>query len=203
MDKNRLGEILSMGDNIVSMQDLVILQRLSEKYPYCSVFKVLCAKFAHILKSFNKEELLALAGVYVSDRHYLKIIIETISLVSMTTETVLNTKSPKDIMTQINSYEDEQLSDNPTRQELLERFLKIENPKTNIGEVSDSEIENVDKAIKQSAKTEFSIVTETMAKIYAKQGDKANAINIYTQLMEKNPDKRMYYANQIEILKNN
>ena len=113
-------------------------------------------------------------------------------------------KKKEDIITKINSYEDEQLSDNPTRQELLDRFLKVENPKPQTEDKTESQQDGViDRAIKQSASKDFKIVTETMAKIFAKQGDKTKAIQIYKQLIAQNPNKEMYYTNQIEILKNN
>ena len=82
MDKNKLSEILVMDDSIVSMQDLVIMKRLSDKYPYCSVFKVIVVKFAYILQSFNKSQLLAITSIYVSDREYLGKIISNLSIIS-------------------------------------------------------------------------------------------------------------------------
>lgn len=204
MDKDKLNDILSMDDSIISMQDLVITERLSVKYPYCSVFKVLVTKFAFILNNFNKNVLLQTTSIYVSDREHLKKILSEINLHKSQFKKIITENSREDIITKINSYEDEQLSDNPTKQELLEKFLKIENPKSN-SQNDDSlcEDKNIESAIKQSASKEFKIVTETMAKVYAKQGDKTKAIKIYKQLMTDNPQKEMYYANQIEILKNN
>lgn len=204
MDKDRLNDILSMDDSIISMQDLVVTERLSVKYPYCSVFKVLVTKFAFILNNFNKNALLQTTGIYVSDREHLKKILSEINLHKSQLKKIITENNRDDIITKINSYEDEQLSDNPTKQELLEKFLKIENPK-NDSQNNNSlcEDKNIESAIKQSASKEFKIVTETMAKVYAKQGDKTKAIKIYKQLMTDNPQKEMYYANQIEILKNN
>ena len=76
-------------------------------------------------------------------------------------------------------------------------------PEREVGDnVIVSSDDNIDRSIKQSAKDDFKIVTETMAKIYAKQGNKAKAIKIYQQLMSQNPKKSTYFANQIEILKN-
>ena len=115
-------------------------------------------------------------------------------------------KKKEDIITKINSYQDKQLSDNPTKQELLDKFLQIDNPKTVADKEPESTVQaddTIDKAIKKSVDSEFKIVTETMAKIYAKQGNKAKAIKIYQQLMQQNPKKSIYFANQIEILKNN
>ncbi len=204
MDKDRLNDILSMDDSIISMQDLVVTERLSVKYPYCSVFKVLVTKFAFILNNFNKNALLQTTSIYVSDREHLKKILSEINLHKSQLKKIITENNREDIITKINSYEDEQLSDNPTKQELLEKFLKVENPKSDSqNNNSLCEDKNIESAIKQSASKEFKIVTETMAKVYAKQGDKTKAIKIYKQLMTDNPQKEMYYANQIEMLKNN
>lgn len=201
MDKTKLNEILSMQDSIISMQELVLMERLVNKYPYCTLFRVLGAKYAMITNSFNKETWLHTASVYVSDRERLKdfLTIKPQPQILPTLEEKQSTKGS--IMNEINSYKEEDLSDNPTRQELIDRFLKIENPKPTPIE-QEKEGESIDKIIKKSASKEFAIVTETMAKVYLKQGNKEGAIKIYQQLMASNPKKSIYFANQIEKIKN-
>ena len=206
MDKAKLNEILQMDDSIVSMQDLLAMERLCVKFPYCSLFRILGTKYAFILNNFNKEQWLQSASVYVSNREYLKEILANINIGIHNTKNIAKQpiqKKSDDILKEINSYQDEALSENPTKEELLEKFLKIENPKPQVGDnLIVSSDDNIDRSIKQSAKDDFKIVTETMAKIYAKQGNKAKAIKIYQQLMSQNPKKSTYFANQIEILKN-
>ncbi len=203
MDKNRLNEILKMDDSIVSMLDLVGMERLSTKYPYCSIFKVLGVKFAYIINSFNKAEWLALAGVYIQDRDYLNRILSDIRVNKTPNKKVVAEKTKEDIIEKINSYHDKQLSDNPTKQELLDKFLEIEQPivARPVREEKEQD-KDLERVIVDSAKKDFKIVTESMAKIYAKQGDKNTAIEIYKRLIEKYPNKQQYYTNQIEILKN-
>ncbi len=53
------------------------------------------------------------------------------------------------------------------------------------------------KSIEDSAE----IVTETLAKIYSKQGNIAKAKSIYKQLILKNPEKKSYFASLIKDLR--
>lgn len=203
MDRAKLNEILATKESMVTMQDLVMLGRLTMKYPYCSLFWVLGAKFADLIDSFNKEEWLRKAATYTSDREYLKerIAIAREHLQREKHQQTERQEKSYDIITEIDSYKEENLSSNPTKEELINRFLKIENPKIAKDESSE-ENENIDKAIRKSAKDDFKVVTETMAKIYLKQGNKEKAMQIYQQLMTSNPKKSIYFANQIEKIKN-
>ncbi len=203
MDRAKLNEILATKESMVTMQDLVMLGRLTMKYPYCSLFWVLGAKFADLIDSFNKEEWLRKAATYTSDREYLKerIAIAREHLQREKQQQTERQEKSYDIITEIDSYKEENLSSNPTKEELINRFLKIENPKIAKDESSE-ENENIDKAIRKSAKDDFKVVTETMAKIYLKQGNKEKAMQIYQQLMTSNPKKSIYFANQIEKIKN-
>lgn len=203
MDRAKLNDILATKESMVTMQDLVMLGRLTMKYPYCSLFWVLGAKFADLIDSFNKEEWLRKAATYTSDREYLKehLAIAREHLQREKQQQMAKSEKSYDIITEIDSYKEENLSSNPTKEELINRFLKIENPKI-VKDDSSEENENIDKAIRKSAKDDFKVVTETMAKIYLKQGNKEKAMQIYQQLMTSNPKKSIYFANQIEKIKN-
>ena len=64
---------------------------------------------------------------------------------------------------------------------------------------SNQPIENLaDKSIKRKRVPK----TETLAKLYLSQGNKAKALKIYEDLLLKVPEKRTYFAAQIEKLKN-
>ncbi|MEA4967587.1 MAG: hypothetical protein VB048_05650, partial [Bacteroidaceae bacterium] len=113
-----------------------------------------------------------------------------------------------DIIEEIDSYTEPNLSDTPTKEELIERFLQVENPKvnklTNSQEIDkEKEYVSINEVVKKSVEDEFEIVTETMAQIYLKQGHKDMAIKIYNKLILANPEKSSYFATQIQKLENN
>lgn len=206
MDKTKLNNILSMQNEILSMQELVLIQRLADKYPFCSLFWVLGTKVSTVLNAFNQKEWLSKSSVFVNDREKLKQVVSLAQATLQKKKSMQDSalKKDKDIMTEINSYKEENISETPTKEELINRFLNIENPQKTVSnkqEESKNE-ENIDAVIKKSAQEDISFATETMAKIFIKQGNKDKAIKIYQQLMTSNPKKSIYFANQIEKLKN-
>ncbi|MDD5976442.1 MAG: tetratricopeptide repeat protein [Bacteroidales bacterium] len=224
MDR-KLNDILELRQEEVELSNLLSVERLSEKFPYSAVLHVYAAKFASLLGNQNKEKHLAAAAAYACERAALKhfmdakltpcaktpfqsdqnaVLFEQ-NAVSVGQNGVLEKpdfeaqKENSDILEEIDRYSEPDLSDNPTKEEVIERFLKIENPKVNTAENS-SEDPAIEKIIKQSANDEFKIVTETMAKIYLKQGNKDKALQIYRQLLASNPKKSVYFADRIREL---
>lgn len=204
---NRLNEIISLKEWDVELMNLLSIQRMIEKFPYCALLYVRAARYSRILNCQNAEQYKQMAAAYVSDRTFLKEFLEREIPVnpSISAEKTKQTDD-KDILKEIDRYTEPDLSENPTREELIERFLNIENPK--IGKTDADKCENddkkeIDKIIKESVSDDFKMVTETMAKIYLKQGNKSKALKIYRQLMLNNPKKSVYFADRIKEIENN
>jgi hypothetical protein len=82
--------------------------------------------------------------------------------------------------------------------ELIDKFI-LANPR--IEPVKDpGKVPSEDNS-KHFAEREGGFVTETLARIYINQGYYSKAIDIYTELSLKFPEKSSYFASQIELVK--
>lgn len=210
MDR-KLNDILETEESEVNLMNLINVERLIEKYSYSSVLYAYAAKFSMILNNQNKDKYLLSAAAYVAERSALKNFIEQPLKVKKSIkesgtqiqeqihQNKESEKKTSSIIEEINSYREPDLSDNPTREEVRKRFLKIEPPKTPNSD-AETEGDTIETVIKRSATSDFKIVTETMAQIYLKQGNKDKALQIYHQLLADNPKKSVYFADRIREL---
>ena len=84
-----------------------------------------------------------------------------------------------------------------SRKELIDKFI-AENPSISKPK---AEFYNPISVAQNSITDKGDIVSETLAKIYVKQGYFEKAISIYEKLSLKNPEKSIYFAAQIEQIK--
>lgn len=74
-------------------------------------------------------------------------------------------------------------------------------PPAEISKTVDTSTESKVQHLAEDSVHDADVVTEAMAEVWAKQGDKDKALKIYEQLSLLNPSKKAYFANQIENLK--
>ncbi len=91
---------------------------------------------------------------------------------------------------------------NPTENKEEEIITSFIEKQPQMGKPNPTIYGDEDKAA-ESTKDNDSLVSETLAKIYYKQGNKEKAVNIFQQLSLKYPEKSDYFASQIEKINNN
>jgi pentatricopeptide repeat protein len=89
------------------------------------------------------------------------------------------------------------IKENKTNSSLIDDFLKTGKNK----EKKHKEVFSPTNIAKLSLVSNTQFVTETLATIYAKQGQIDKAIEIYQQLSLKNPEKKTFFASRIRFLK--
>ena len=97
---------------------------------------------------------------------------------------------------------EEQMPRNPTQsmqQDIIDRFVKA-NP--SITREAAPETDSTDLAAGSTALPN-DVVTENFAEIMLKQGKVGKAVEMYQKLMLKYPEKKTYFAQKIDQLKNN
>ncbi|MDR1724961.1 MAG: hypothetical protein LBR28_01015 [Bacteroidales bacterium] len=190
MDKTNLNSILTAKDNDLTLQAFLNIARMSEKFPYSSLLHLYKAKISEKIHHLDSEDALHDAAAICPDRCILKKHIDKIHQLS-----IIN-KEKYSYVDKKNSHFSHK--ENEIKEDIIDKFLKNEiaiKPTNKIDEETKFEIE---KNVKGSVNDDFKFVTETMAKVYLKQGNKDKAIKIYKQLIADNPKKSIYFANQIK-----
>jgi tetratricopeptide (TPR) repeat protein len=82
------------------------------------------------------------------------------------------------------------------KEDVIERFIQTE-PQINRGKAIEYVAGNM---AKESLEEDLNLVTETMAKLYVKQGKLDKARKAYKKLIELYPEKSIYFATQLKNL---
>lgn len=183
--------LLLNGSTLAELEAMVI------EYPYCTIFRILLAKNHKIMKTGREPESLRNASVYVADRKKLFMIMNDIPsepLIQPATS-VYNIEMYGETHTDSGS---EQNIKSDSENNLIDNFLgkKLVLSFHSEGE---NEIDENDLPTESEKKEEF--VSEILAEIYEKQGNPERAVRIYEKLIVIYPEKSIYFAAQIEKLR--
>ncbi len=210
-------------------KSISLLSDLTLEFPYCQTIHLLYAINLHKQNSIYYSNQLKIAAAYAIDRKKLKQLIYHTDIIDKTSDYVLESREHQTTKTNENLNElskakrKEQLIEKLTKEmeEIHAEKQKKEQEKHISHTKQKSQIELINKFIKknpsisrpkavffnpdeiahQSIINNNDIVSETLAKIYYKQGKFLKAIEIYKKLILEFPDKKFIFANRIENIK--
>jgi hypothetical protein len=179
-------------DSLMHLQDLI------SENPYCSTLRMLLVKNHQVLNTADKDKILKETAIYAHDRKKFFNIIHDISNDLVIQPTAIF--SPDIILDDIQNIEREVLQHRKdTNDDLIDKFIR-EQPK--ISAIAKEEINNNDEEdLPQEVEMEQEFLSEILAEIYWKQGNRKKALLTYEKLCLRIPEKSSYFAAQIEKIK--
>ena len=191
---------------IIDKDESIYISNILENFPYFQTAHILYSKALQNTKSIRFKSQLKKAAIYSGDRNLLFDIISQQEDLNISKATIKHKLKKEEKKAELHSFLDwisivqtkkivrskKQNSD-----EIINIFLekkpKIKNNKQRFFNAS----ENAKKSIVENN----DIITETLAKVYAKQEHFEKAILAYQKLSLKYPQKSSYFADQIKVIK--
>ena len=191
---------------IIDKDESIYISNILENFPYFQTAHILYSKALQNTKSIRFKSQLKKAAIYSGDRNLLFDIISQQEDLNISKATIKDKLIKEEKKAELHSFLDwisivqtkkivrskKQNSD-----EIINIFLekkpKIKNNKQRFFNAS----ENAKKSIVENN----DIITETLAKVYAKQEHFEKAILAYQKLSLKYPQKSSYFAEQIKVIK--
>ncbi len=173
------------------------MRALTELYPYCATFTLLYAKNLSNLNDLQLNAYLQKAALSTYQRDALQQLMEKPAVTNIELpnrrSTVAPTCSPS---YQLPDLPQEEAPSKPLKQQaLIDKFI-ANNPKIQFSD----KFEYEDPQPNLESEASDSIFTESLAKIYIKQGQYQKALHIFEKLNLKYPEKNTYFADQIRFL---
>lgn len=191
---------------IIDKDESIYISNILENFPYFQTAHILYSKALQNTKSIRFKSQLKKAAIYSGDRNLLFDIIsqqEDLNISKATIKHKLKKEGKKDelhsFLDWISIVQTKKIvrSKKQNSDEIINIFLekkpKIKNNKQRFFNAS----ENAKKSIVENN----DIITETLAKVYAKQEHFEKAILAYQKLSLKYPQKSSYFADQIKVIK--
>ena len=172
---------------------LADMRALADLYPYCATFTLLYAKNLSNINDLQFNAYLQKATLNTYHREALQQLIEKPAV----QVTKLNNTSTSSVTEsyQLPELPKEEPSKPLKQQALIDKFI-ANNPKIQFSD----KFEYEDPQPNLESEVSDSVFTESLAKIYIKQGQYEKALHIFEKLNLKYPEKNTYFADQIRFL---
>ena len=161
------------------------IQQLADMYPYCATFTILYANNLWNVHDLRFKSFVQKAALSTYHRDVLQQL--------MTIPAVAVNEEPAPY--QLTELPEEEPIKPLKQQDLIDKFI-ASNPKIHLSDKFEYE---EPQNLTQNEVSE-SVFTESLAKIYIKQGQYEKALHIFEKLNLKYPEKNTYFADQIRFL---
>ncbi|PLK42290.1 MULTISPECIES: hypothetical protein [Emticicia] len=214
LDKNNFIDLLNNPQSL-SLNDTMFLENATKKYPYFQLGYTMIAKGIYLKAPEIAHDAIRKAAIYALSRNALRKVIENDMDWNITSSMRFN-ESPAEARFSQDSIEEE-LNREKLEEELIEsiakpalrniqeeqlaiieQFIKKEPRIQPIRTVAAGE--EVEDLSEVSTTLQGPLLTESYAKILARQGRFEQAIEVYKKLIAKNPGKNTYFAEKITEL---
>ena len=183
----------------IDKEEINELGKITHKYPYFQTGQLLLCKGLHNIKSIRYKTQLSKAGSYSANRKILYQLINNNKLSRKSQEKIIVKNEYHSFLDwlyiikaeKINRYDDKKTAF------IIENFIENQ-PK--ISQINKHQFFKPSDIAKKSILENHGLITETLAKVYAKQNHFEKAILAYQKLSLKYPQKSSYFADQIKII---
>ena len=206
VERNKISSII---ENPFTMHkdESIYISNILEKFPYFQTAHILYSKALQNTKSIRFKYQLKKAAIYSGDRNLLFDIITQDEDLNISKNTDIQKLKKEDKKAELHSFLDwisivhtkkivRSKKQNPD--EIINIFLEN---KPKIKNNTKQRFFNASENARKSIKENNDIITETLAKVYAKQEHFEKAILAYQKLSLKYPQKSSYFAEQIKVIK--
>ena len=206
VERNKISSIIE-NPYIMHKDESIYILNILEKFPYFQTAHILYSKALQNTKSIRFKSQLKKAAIYSGDRNLLFDVISQHEDSNISKNTDIRNLKKEDKKAELHSFLDwisivqtkkivRSKKQNPD--EIINIFLE---KKPKIKNNTKQKFFNASENARKSTKENNDIITETLAKVYAKQEHFEKAILAYQKLSLKYPQKSSYFADQIKVIK--
>lgn len=177
------------------------IQQLADMYPYCATFTILYAKNLWNVNDLRFKAFVQKAALSTYHRDVLQQLMAIPAVAKNDySHSFISTSTIKRFNEEPAPYQLAELPEEEPikplkQQDLIDKFI-ASNPKIHLSDKFEYE---EPQNLTQNEVSE-SVFTESLAKIYIKQGQYEKALHIFEKLNLKYPEKNTYFADQIRFL---